>query len=107
MLAGVLAQACRPRRGYVAGVVRPPARPAPACPNRPARGFLGEPDGMHQLEQRRHVLVGFGCELPAVLLDSFGGAEEADDGPFTFGSLVRGSLCGLAAGVRAQRECCW
>ncbi len=52
---------------------------------------------MHQLEQRRHVLVGFGCELPAVLLDSFGGAEEADDGPFTFGSLVRGSLCGLAA----------
>jgi hypothetical protein len=48
----------------------------------PLIGFTHEQDGMHQLDQRRHVLVGFGCELPAVLLDSLGGAEEADDGVF-------------------------
>jgi hypothetical protein len=39
-----------------------------------------------------------------VLFNSLDGAEEADNGTFALGSLVRGVLCGLVAGVPVQRE---
>ena len=42
--------------------------------------------------------------LLAVLLHTFGGAQEADDRVFTFGPLISDTLCGLTAGVPADGE---
>jgi hypothetical protein len=40
--------------------------------------------------------------LPSVLLDPFGGAEEADDGLLTLGTPICGPLCGFTTGVPAD-----
>ena len=59
---------------------------------------------MHQLDEGRAASIGFSGPLAAVLLDPLGGAEETDDGIFALGTLVRGTLGGLASGVHAQRQ---
>jgi len=42
--------------------------------------------------------------LAAVLLDSLGGAQEADDGVFPLGALIRRASGGFTAGVHAYRQ---
>jgi hypothetical protein len=59
---------------------------------------------VHQLDHRRLVETELVGVLLAVLLDSLGGAQETDNGVFTFGSLISDALCGLAAGIPANGE---
>ena len=56
---------------------------------------------MHQLDRGPGIVTGFDRELPAVLLDSLGGSQEADDDLFPLSPLVQRTLGGLAAGVDA------
>lgn len=64
--------------------------------------LLREPDGMHQLVQVPGIVARFYRELPAVLLDSFGGSQEADNGLFPLCSPVQGAFGRLTAGIDAQ-----
>jgi hypothetical protein len=44
-------------------------------------------------------MTGLDGQLPAVLLDSLGGAQEADDGVFPLGALIRRTSGGFTSGV--------
>jgi hypothetical protein len=48
-------------------------------------------------------MTGLDGQLPAVLLDSLGGAQEADDGVFPLGALIRRTSGGFTSGVHAHR----
>jgi len=47
--------------------------------------LLRQPDRMHQFGQVSGIATGLDGDLPAVLLDSLGGAQETDDGVFLLG----------------------
>jgi len=53
---------------------------------------------MHELNKGRGAGTGFGDELATVLLDTFGGAEETDDGILALGTLVCGVPGSLSGG---------
>ena|GEM_PF-6508294 len=57
---------------------------------------------MHQLDQIAAMVTGLEGKLPAMLLDSFGGAQEPNDGILSLGPLVRCALGNFAAGVDTQ-----
>jgi hypothetical protein len=57
---------------------------------------------MHQLVQVPGIITGFYRELPAVLFDSLGGSQEADNGLFPLCPLVQRTPGRLAAGIDAQ-----
>lgn len=66
--------------------------------------LLRQPDRMHQLDQVPSIVTGLDGQLPAVLLDSLSGAQEADDGIFTLGAQIRRAPVGLTASVHTHRQ---
>jgi len=66
--------------------------------------LLRQLDRMHQFDQVSGIATGLDGELPAVLLDSLGGAQETDDGVFPLGALIRCPSGGFTAGLHAHRQ---
>ena len=51
-------------------------------------------------------MTGLDGQLPAVLLDSLGGAQEADDGVFPLGALIRRTSGGFRRASTRIARCC-